>query len=124
MNNSLAILAQDDRQAMFLLNLRLIIGGLICGGMLLVIAFGAWTAIRAWRFAQQQKRLDAARGQAPGAGGPGAAAPEQMRGWADAEAGESVDHGICDQCGRLHRRVFVMPDGRRLCSYCRQVDSG
>ena len=105
----LAVLAQDERTTMFVLNLRLIIGGMICLGTLAVIGFFVWTAIRAWRFSQQQDRIDADM----------KAHPHQT----DRKTGAPIDRGACDRCGHIFRKLYVQADGRRICPICRKIEA-
>jgi hypothetical protein len=83
------------------MNLWLLLGALLAAGFALIVLIAFWTSIKIGIFRWRQRRAEAAY--------------RAQRVHPDGSPRPPASAGVRSQCDRLHRQVYHLPDGRRLC---------
>ena len=95
---------------MFAVNIKLLIGLLVFGLLLVLLVVSTWTGIKVWLFRGRQRR--------------GAQEEFNRRHRPDGTLLPPVAAGMCGQCSGAFDKVYHLPDGRRLCEQCYEETEG
>jgi hypothetical protein len=93
-----------DRLGMFALNIRLLIGLLLCAAIAALLIVGTWTLLNVFRFRAAQRR--------------GWSELHRGRFGPDGQPMPPTGPGVCDGCQVVGAGVHYLASGRKLCPAC------